>query len=101
MKIYSPSYNLYPEFNVLLKIFYYHLLKTDIEKVPKIIGTSRNLTQYFYSYMNNSSIVVSRARANLKASSSVGSYLLFSIALTVCLLTPHIDREYRSAPFSS
>lgn len=75
----------------LIIILYYHLLKSVIEKAPKIIGALKKWTKSFYSYMNNSSIVVSRVIANLKASSSVGSYLLFSIALTVCLLTPHIS----------
>ena len=45
--IFSTSYNLYLELNVLLKILYYNLLKSDIEKVPKIIGTLRKFDSIF------------------------------------------------------
>lgn len=40
--------------------------------------------------INNLSIGTCSACASLKAKESVGSYLLFSIALMVCLVTLHI-----------
>ena len=42
-----------------------------------------------YEGRNNSSTVSFSSLARRKASASVGSYLLFSIAFTVCLETPH------------
>lgn len=42
-----------------------------------------------YDGVNNSSTVSCNSLARLKARDNVGSYLLFSIAFTVCRDTPH------------
>lgn len=66
----------------------YFILTTNVDHQFQLAGFDKK--RLFYTQgVNSSSTVNCSSPASRKARDNVGSYLLFSIALTVCLETPH------------
>ena len=66
----------------------YFILTTTVDHQFQLAGFDKK--RLFYTQgVNSSSTVNCSSPASRKARDNVGSYLLFSIALTVCLETPH------------